>query len=80
MYTNYCKKKCINFFISSCLTLFCRLLSSFHQVIDIYWNSFESIVHPVILFTSHFEIEKHGYANHVDIKTASVTVLCYVIC
>jgi len=36
-------------------------------------------MHPVILFTSHFEILKHGYANRMDIKTTSVTFLWYVI-
>lgn len=37
-------------------------------------------MYPVILFASHFEILKHGYANHVDVKTASVTFLWYLIC
>jgi len=50
-------KECINFLIFSCLTLFWWLLSSFHQVTDIYWNSFENIVYPVILFTSHFKFQ-----------------------
>jgi hypothetical protein len=81
MYTNYCKrKKYINFFISSCLRLFWWLPSSFRQVKDINWNSFENVVHLVILFTSHFEILKHGYSNCMDIKAASFTLLWYVIC